>query len=104
MSEVEMAQGIVKWFNNCKGFGFIDPGDGSGDIFAHYSAITMDGYKTLPQGSTVSYELIQGPKGRLAQSIALISVPAREEEGMPRSRLRTPQFRANQLKLRSEST
>lgn len=99
-----MAQGTVKWFNNCKGFGFIDPGDGTGDIFAHYSAISMQGYKTLPQGSTVSYELIEGPKGRLAQSIELLSVPPKEDDGSNRSRLRTPQFRANQLKLRTETS
>lgn len=99
-----MALGIVKWFNNSKGFGFIDAGDGGGDVFAHYSAIDMEGFKTLPQGSTVTYELVEGPKGRHAQAIQVISKPERERRPLPEgaddgreSRLRTPQFRANQL-------
>lgn len=99
-----MALGIVKWFNNSKGFGFIDAGDGGGDVFAHYSAIAMEGFKTLPQGSTVTYELVEGPKGRHALAIQVVSKPERqrrepEETGHEtrESRLRTPQFRANQL-------
>lgn len=99
-----MALGIVKWFNNSKGFGFIDAGDGGGDVFAHYSAIEMEGFKTLPQGSTVTYELVEGPKGRHAQAIQVIGKPEREKRIDPQgvdegreSRLRTPQFRANQL-------
>ena len=98
-----MAVGVVKWFNNSKGFGFIDAGDGDGDVFAHYSAISMDGFKTLPQGSTVSYELVQGPKGRHALSIQVMSTPERNKhesnsgEEVRETRLRTPQFRANQL-------
>jgi CspA family cold shock protein len=94
-----MAQGTVKWFNNAKGFGFIDAGDGGSDVFAHYSAIAMEGYKTLPQGAVVTYELIEGPKGRHAIGIELISKPARREPEVaadPRvKRLRTPQFRVN---------
>lgn len=99
-----MAQGIVKWFNNSKGFGFIDAGDGGSDVFAHYSAIEMEGYKTLPQGAVVSYELIDGPKGRHAVGIQLVSKPAPTTTNGPReprnSRLRTPQFRANLNQLR----
>ncbi|MBC7375863.1 MAG: cold shock domain-containing protein [Burkholderiaceae bacterium] len=64
-----MQSGIVKWFNDVKGFGFIEPDGGGADIFAHFSAITMDGFKTLKQGSRVTFELIQGPKGLLAQNI-----------------------------------
>ena len=94
-----MAQGIVKWFNNSKGFGFIDAGDGGSDVFAHFSAIDMDGYKTLPQGAVVSYELIDGPKGRHAVGIQLVSAPAKliplERRETRSKRLRTPQFRAN---------
>jgi CspA family cold shock protein len=64
-----MAFGRVKWFNDAKGFGFIEPEGGGGDIFAHFSAIQMDGFRTLKQGSRVSYELVQGPKGEQAQNI-----------------------------------
>ena len=58
-----MQTGIVKWFNNTKGYGFILSDSGSGDIFAHYSAIDMDGYKTLKAGQSVQFEAEQGPKG-----------------------------------------
>jgi CspA family cold shock protein len=64
-----MATGTVKWFNDAKGFGFIEPDQGGGDVFAHFSAIQMDGFRTLKQGSKVQYELVAGPKGMLAQNI-----------------------------------
>lgn len=64
-----MPIGTVKWFNDAKGFGFIEPEGGGDDVFAHFSAIQMEGFRTLKQGSKVSYELIQGPKGQLAQNI-----------------------------------
>lgn len=64
-----MATGTVKWFNDAKGFGFIEPDQGGGDVLAHFSAIQMDGFRTLKQGSKVSYELVAGPKGMLAQNI-----------------------------------
>jgi CspA family cold shock protein len=64
-----MAHGTVKWFNNAKGFGFIRPDDGGEDIFAHYSTIQMDGYRTLKAGQDVDYELNEGPKGHHAASI-----------------------------------
>ena len=64
-----MPIGTVKWFNDAKGFGFIEPEAGGEDIFAHFSAIQMEGFRTLKQGGTVSYELVQGPKGQLAQNI-----------------------------------
>jgi cold shock protein len=64
-----MATGTVKWFNDAKGFGFIEPDQGGGDVFAHFSAIQMDGFRTLKQGSKVTYELVAGPKGMLAQNI-----------------------------------
>lgn len=66
-----MATGTVKWFNNAKGFGFIEPDGGGPDVFAHFSAIKMDGYRTLEQGCRVRYELVEGPKGNLAQNIEL---------------------------------
>ncbi len=64
-----MQTGIVKWFNNAKGYGFILSDDGGGDIFAHYSAIDMDGYKTLKAGQSVVFEAEQGPKGLHARKI-----------------------------------
>ncbi len=64
-----MAVGTVKWFNDAKGFGFIEPEGGGADVFAHFSAVQMEGFRTLRQGSLVNYELVQGPKGDLAQSI-----------------------------------
>jgi len=64
-----MPIGTVKWFNDAKGFGFIEPEGGGADVFAHFSAVQMDGFRTLKQGSRVSYEVVQGPKGNLAQNI-----------------------------------
>ncbi|MDZ5458299.1 cold-shock protein [Azohydromonas lata] len=67
-----MAIGTVKWFNDAKGFGFIQPADGGADVFAHFSAIQMEGFRTLKQGSRVSFEIVKGPKGELAQNIRAI--------------------------------
>ena len=74
-----MAKGTVKWFNDAKGFGFIEPEGGGMDVFAHFSAIQMEGFKTLKQGSKVTYELVQGPKGQLAQDIVAVDVKVVEE-------------------------
>ena len=63
--------GVVKWFNNQKGFGFICPMDGGEDIFAHFSAIVMDGYKSLKAGQSVLFEVEKGPKGLHAMNIAI---------------------------------
>ena len=65
----KMAAGTVKWFNDSKGFGFITPDDGSEDLFAHFSAINMSGFKTLKEGQKVSFEVTQGPKGKQASNI-----------------------------------
>jgi CspA family cold shock protein len=70
-----MAFGMVKWFNDAKGFGFIEPEGGGADVFAHFSAIQMEGFRTLKQGGRVSYEMVQGPKGSLAQNICPVGVP-----------------------------
>jgi len=64
-----MAIGTVKWFSNTKGYGFIMATDTEEDIFAHFSAIEMDGYKTLKQGQEVEYDVTQGPKGLTASNI-----------------------------------
>lgn len=97
-----MATGTVKWFNDAKGFGFIEPDGGGADVFAHFSAIAMDGFKTLKQGSRVSFEVQEGPKGQLAQSIQLLPGPIRTSDGgeaaverPPRQpKVRAPQFHA----------
>lgn len=69
-----MTLGKVKWFNDAKGFGFIEPEGGGGDVFAHFSAIQMDGFRTLKQGAQVIFEVVQGPKGMLAQNIRAAAV------------------------------
>ncbi|MBU1329417.1 MAG: cold shock domain-containing protein CspD [Gammaproteobacteria bacterium] len=67
-----MVSGKVKWFNNAKGYGFILADGGDEDLFAHYSAIQMDGYKTLKAGQPVSFDIIQGPKGLHAVNISTV--------------------------------
>ena len=57
------SNGVVKWFNNAKGYGFIEPEGGGSDVFVHYSAIKTEGYRTLNEGQSVTYEVEQGPKG-----------------------------------------
>ena len=64
-----MAFGKVKWFNDAKGFGFITPDGGGDDLFAHFSAINSSGFKTLKENQTVSFDVVQGPKGKQASNI-----------------------------------
>jgi CspA family cold shock protein len=64
-----MAIGTVKWFSNTKGYGFISPETGGDDVFAHFSAIMMEGYKTLKEGQKVEFEITDGPKGLQASNI-----------------------------------
>lgn len=68
-----MQTGVVKWFNNAKGYGFILPDEGEGDVFAHFSCIEMEGYKTLKAGQLVSFTITQGPKGLHASDIKTIA-------------------------------
>jgi len=67
-----MATGTVKWFNSEKGFGFIAPDDGSPDVFAHYSAISGNGYRSLEEAQKVEFEVTAGPKGPQASNIRVI--------------------------------
>lgn len=70
---MSMATGVVKWFNNAKGYGFVTPDHGEQDIFIHFSAISMEGYKTLKEGQRVEFELQEGPKGLHAANLQAAS-------------------------------
>ena len=78
-----MATGTVKWFSDAKGFGFIEPEGGGSDVFAHFSAVQMDGFRTLRQGSRVSFDLVQGPKGDSAANIRPLALPAEDAGAGP---------------------
>lgn len=69
---VNTVQGTVKWFNDQKGFGFIEPEDGSDDVFVHHSAIQGEGFKTLNEGAKVEFEVITDPKGPKATNVTKI--------------------------------
>ncbi|MHC8358557.1 cold shock domain-containing protein [Pseudomonas sp. LB3P81] len=90
-----MAVGKVKWFNNAKGFGFINTDAREGrdeeghliDFFAHYSVIEMDGYKTLKAGQAVSFEIVQGPKG--LHAVKITSAPVENGQTAPATQQQT---------------
>jgi CspA family cold shock protein len=67
--ETRMANGVVKWFNNSKGFGFITQDNGE-DVFVHFSAIAGDGFKSLNEGDKVTFEVVKGPKGLQAANVS----------------------------------
>ena len=69
---MERLKGVVKWFNNAKGYGFLGR-DGGPDVFVHYSAITTNGYKSLQEGDKVEFEIVQGQKGLQAANVIKIS-------------------------------
>jgi CspA family cold shock protein len=72
LKEIDMTLGTVKWFNAEKGFGFITPDDGGADVFAHFSAISGSGYRSLEENQKVEFEITQGPKGPQAQDIRAV--------------------------------
>ena len=67
------SRGTVKWFNDQKGFGFITPEDGSKDCFVHHSAIQIEGFKTLAEGSQVEFDVVEGTKGPAAENVIPVS-------------------------------
>ena len=68
-----MSTGTVKWFNEAKGFGFITPDEGGEDVFAHFSAISTSGFRSLKEGQKVQFDIVQGPKGKQASNITPIA-------------------------------
>ena len=78
-----MAKGKVKWFNNAKGYGFVLPEIGNGDLFVHYTSIQMDGYKTLKAGQEVEFDIIEGPKGQHAINIRRVASEDDEDSDSP---------------------
>jgi CspA family cold shock protein len=69
IKEINMATGVVKWFNDAKGFGFITPDNGGEDLFAHFSAINSSGFKSLREAQRVTFDVTTGPKGKQASNI-----------------------------------
>jgi cold shock protein len=69
---LQMEQGIVKWFNDAKGFGFITRNSGEGDVFVHFSAIQSSGFRSLPEGQAVEFTVTKGPKGWQAENVKVL--------------------------------
>lgn len=76
-----MATGTVKWFNDAKGYGFIERSDGKEDVFVHYTAVVGEGYRSLTEGSEVEFDIEQDPKGQRAANVVVIkAAPAKPKE------------------------
>lgn len=75
-----MATGTVKWFNDAKGYGFIERSDGMEDVFVHYSAIAGDGYRSLTEGSEVEFDVEQDPKGQRAANVLVTKAAAAQKK------------------------
>jgi len=101
-----MATGTVKWFNNAKGYGFICPADGGEDIFAHFSAILMEGYKSLKAGQVVDFEVNPGPKGLHAINIRSESADftANLQQVVNNAHLNSNEFMAEEAAFRIAET
>ncbi len=67
-----MARGKVKWFNDSKGYGFIEQAEGEKEVFVHFSAIQMDGFRTLREGQEVEFEVESGERGRYAANVVMV--------------------------------
>ncbi len=77
-----MANGIVKWFNNSKGYGFIEQEDGP-DVFVHHSGINSDGFKSLNEGDQVTFDIEQGEKGPAAVNVTVVQIMVPRKKGIP---------------------
>lgn len=88
-----MPRGTVKWFNNAKGYGFLVSEDSGSDIFAHYSAIEMEGYKTLKAGQEVDFDIAQGEKGAHATHIRACLKPGELPQPQHPGNLKAPSIR-----------
>jgi cold shock protein len=68
-----MTKGTVKWFNDSKGFGFICPEEGGGDVFVHFSSLAQDGFRSLKEGQNVTFDLVHGDKGLQAKDVHMVA-------------------------------
>ena len=92
-----MANGIVKWFNNSKGYGFIEQEDGS-DVFVHHSGINATGFKTLREGDRVTFDIEQGQKGPAATNVTVVQLTVLiRKKGIPQNMRECPYFLAREF-------
>jgi CspA family cold shock protein len=99
---VAQYKGIVKWFNNPKGYGFIGREDGP-DVFVHYSAIQLDGYKTLNEGDEVEFDIVEGRKGLQAEAVTLLKHTTDGSACRPNDRRDRPSGKSSGVRFRTPS-